>query len=167
MSKLDQLLEEIQREKASKSEKVEVKAVKTKESEVKKNFPWLNIVLIGAVLTMGYFLFIGRNNDSSPDPGPVDKNVAELTQKYENLYSNYKGQTYLKLAELVEAKTINNRDQLVKNAQAILEKARLESLGKLDEMDNNNLPKESFQEDRDKVVKYLEDKALGFERAGK
>jgi hypothetical protein len=157
MSKLDELLAQIQREKVVKEPEVVVKEV-----VVKKTFPWITIVLCTVILVMGYFIWSGNIKKDNI----VVNNVAEEVEKYENLYSTYKGQTYLKLAELVKNKQINNSVQLLKNAQAILEKAREESLGKLDEMDNKMIP-DVFEEKRESVVKYLEDKATGFERAGK
>lgn len=158
MSKLEDLIAEIQKDKVSSEVKPVVKA-----EPVKSTFPWLNVVFISVIIVMGYLIYTGRS--SSPDP--IDnQDVAELVEKYENLYSTYKGQTYVKLAELVKDGKINNQEQLKKNAQTILQEARAQSLGKLDELDNKSIP-ETFGEDRDSVVKYLEDKALGFERAGK
>lgn len=157
MSKLDELLSQIQKEKVVKEPGVIVKEV-----PAKKSFPWLTIVLFIVIGGMGYFIWTGNNKSDNV----IVNNVSQEVEKYENLYSTYKGQTYLKLADLVKNKQINNSTQLLKNAQAILEKAKEESLGKLDEMDNKMIP-DVFEEKREDVVKYLTDKAIGFEKAGK
>lgn len=162
MSNIDDLLAQLQKDKTVKSNVEEVKVVE--EPKVKSTIPWLNIILIGTVIVMGYFLW--SNRTTKDDVIPVNS-VVEQVEKYENLYSSYKGQAYLKLADLVKQKEINNRVQLVKNAQAILEMAKKESLGKLDEMDNKFLPEESFEEAREEVIVYLESKSKGFEKAGK
>jgi hypothetical protein len=161
MSNIDTLLEQLKREKTSKPIE-EVKIVN--ETSVKNSFPWLNIVLIIVVIVMGYFLW---STKTTIDDDIIVNNVAEQVEKYENLYSTYKGQSYQKLAELVLEKQINNRSQLLKNAQVILEEARKQSLGKLDELDNKSLPEESFEEDRDRVVSYLKAKSEGYIKAGK
>lgn len=168
MSKLEDLIAEIQRDKESTEVKSEVKqevkpVVKDEPVKVKSSFPWLNIVFISIIVVMGYLIYVGRSHNQDP----IDnKNVAELVEKYENLYSTYKGQTYIKLAELVKDGKINNQEQLKKNAQAILEEARIQSLGKIDELDNKMIP-EVFDKDRDSLVKYFQEKSIGFEKAGK
>lgn len=139
---------------------------KAEPVKTKKSFPWMNIIMFCVILVMGYFLWQGNKTpDPGPEPTPI-VSIADEVTKYENLYSTYKGQSYNKLAELVEDKTINNRSQLLKNTQAILDKAREVSLGKLDEIDEKYIPKESFDEKREEVVKYLKEKANGFEKAG-
>ena len=170
MSKIDDLLKQIEEERKKEtvtSEPVkEVAPIQVIAAPLKSSVPWMNIFMFGTILVMGYFLFIKDSYNPGPDPIPV-VNVTDYVTKYENLYSTYKSQSYNKIAELVENKTINNRSQLMTNAQAVLEKAREASLGKLDELDNKYLPEESFEEKRSEVVSYLKQKAIGFEKAGK
>lgn len=164
MSKnIDDLILELKKDKGFSPEVVKTE-VKTADPVVaKSSFSWLNIVFISVIVVMGYLIYTGR----SYSPDPIDnQNVSELVEKYENLYSTYKGQTFVKLAELVKDGKINNQDQLKKNAQTILEEARAQSLGKLDELDNKFIPK-VFDEDRDSLVKYLKDSSVGYEKAGK
>jgi competence protein ComGC len=167
MSKLEDLIAEIQKDKASKEEvKAQQKTtvVSTEPTvKAKSSFPWLNVVLVSTIVIMGYLLFINRVQNSDP----IDnKNVAELVEKYENLYSTYKGQTYTKLAELIKDGKINNQEQLKKNAQAILEEARDQSLGKIDQIDQETIP-EVFPDDRSALIKYFQEKSIGYEKAGK
>lgn len=164
MSKLDELLKQVEAEKTS--ERVIV------VQESKGGVSILNIVLIAALLGMGYLLWTKWDNKPNPGPGPDPipvVNVVEKVTEMENLYSKYKGDSYEKLAELVENKTINNQEQLLTNAQAILSEARKASLGKLDELDNEMLPKGDWNEGdkRNRVVMYLMDKSKGFLEAGK
>lgn len=173
MSKIDDLLKQIEEER--KKETVtsepakEVVPVQVIAAPLKSSVPWMNIFMFGTILVMGYFLFT-KDNSNVPGPGPDPVPIVDVTNevtKYENLYSTYKSQSYNKIAELVQSKTINNRSQLMSNAQAILEKAREASLGKLDELDNKYLPEDSFEEKRSEVVSYLKQKANGFEKASK
>ena len=173
MSKIDDLLKQIEEER--KKETVtsepakEVVPVQVIAAPLKSSVPWMNIFMFSTILVMGYFLFT-KDNSNVPDPGPDPIpviNVTDEVTKYEKLYSTYKSQSYNKMAELVENKTINNRSQLMTNTQAVLEKAREASIGKLDELDNQYLPEESFDEKRSEVVSYLKQKANGFEKAGK
>lgn len=172
MSRIDDLLKQIEEER--KKETVtsepakEVVPVQVIAAPLKSSIPWMNLFMFGTILVMGYFLFTKDKNIPGPGPDPIPViNVTDEVTKYENLYSTYKSQSYAKIAELVENKTINNRSQLMTNTQAVLEKAREASLGKLDELDNKYLPEQSFDEKRSEVVLYLKQKANGFEKAGK
>lgn len=167
MGKIDDAIAALQKQKLEQEKLIE-DATKGTVLKTSRNIPWMNIFMFGTILVMGYFLWQNKNISPNPGPDPVPViNVTDEVTKYENLYSTYKSQSYNKIAELVENKTINNRNQLMSNTQAILEKAREASLGKLDELDNKYLPEESFEEKRSEVVSYLKQKASGFEKAGK
>lgn len=166
MSKLDELLKELDSQ--SSPQKV---VVVQQEAPKSGGVSLLNIVLIVAVLGMGYLLWTKwDNNPPGPGPDPIPVvNIVEKVTEMENLYSTNKGKSYERLAQLVEEGKINNQQQLLTNAQAILSQAREASLGKLDELDNQYLPEGDWSEGdkRNQVVMYLMQKSEGFLEAGK
>lgn len=165
MSKIDELLKQLKQDQTpTKTVVVE------KETVEKKKFPVFNIVLIGVILVMAFFLFRKETKDDNvvpPDPTPV-VNVAEAVEINENLYSAYKAQCYLKIADLVENEQIKSEHNLKENMQTILKEARANSLGKLDQMDNDFFGKiENFTQEKAKIAEYLREIAKGFEEASK
>jgi hypothetical protein len=160
---VDELLKKIRVQESPKETTVIV------QEKPKSRFSFSLVVNILLLLAVLYLVFIRtpiKNDDNDNDDVIVNPvvNIVEETAKYENLYSSHKATIYLKLSELVKDKTITDSNQLMKNAQAALEKAREVSLGKIDQLDNENLKDWS---DPSKISKYLEDKAKGFEKASK
>jgi hypothetical protein len=138
-----------------------------------KTFPWSNVFLGTALLVALFFLF-NKNDNVNPGPGPepnisVVKFVESATREYpKNLSISFND-----LAEQVSSGKINNSIELLANAKALSSKSLVESLGKINQLDNDNIPKipegekEWNNQDRDKVVKYLKQKAEGHLKASK
>ena len=165
MSDIDKLLQDLKSNREVKKETIVPVSV---EVETKKPFPWLNIGLITIILIMGVFLIRKSNNDPSPEPNiDLVVNVSEFIETQENNYSKHKGTINAKLAELVLAKTIVNREQLLKNTQAMMDQARTATLYKIDELDDKSIPPTIFTGKEEELAKYLLEKSKGFEGASK
>lgn len=140
---------------------------------VKKPFPYMTVILSGALAFCVYSLYIKDNSSPSPEPVPVVVNVEQFVERAGRDYNLFLSKSFDELAKQVDSKVINNGKELLPTAKALTGEAREKSIGRINQLDQDNMPLADEKlgawtdENRAKVVKYLKEKSQGHLKASK
>lgn len=138
--------------------------------QIKKQIPWMNIILIISVLGLGGYIILDKRDKADPVPPTptpiVVTDVAKIVETQENAYSAAKAICYTKIIELLDQGKLENQEDLKSNTRNLLEEAREQTLGVIDKLDEENIPLD-FEKDKLVLRNYLLKKIKGFEEASK